>query len=60
MCAALRRDNTLRELKSILNEEGRAYGCSYLSDQKGRRAEKAFQAFAELVLRQNDGRRETN
>ncbi len=51
MFLALRRDRSLREIKTLVAAERHGYGWSYLSDESGSRAETAFARFAEIVDR---------
>lgn len=51
MFPALRRDRSLREIKTIVAEERHGYGWPYLSDECGSRAETAFARFAEILDR---------
>ena len=49
MFAALRRDPSLQDLRSLVASEQRSYGLSFLSNDEGQRTEAAFAQFAGLI-----------
>lgn len=52
MFRAVRQTRSLAELRSIVARERHNYGWSFLSNEEGRRAEAAFEAFATRVEQQ--------
>ena len=49
MLPAMHEDPRLRSLAGLVADEKRAFGWSYLSDDEGDAAERAFSEFADLV-----------